>query len=123
MRIKNLLAIGFVLGLSVISILVTSSSALAQSVTISATSGPVDTLVSVTGSGFTANAAFQTYFAYGTTYQVTVDTGTVSSTGTLTTSFRIPSVPAGAYIVRVQTSSSYAVGSFVVTSAISLNVS
>jgi hypothetical protein len=123
MRVKNLLAIGFVLALSVISIFVTSSPALAQSVTISATSGSVDTVVSVTGSGFPANAAFQTYFAYGTTYQVTVDTGTVSSTGTLTTSFRIPSVPAGSYVVRVQTSTSHATTSFTVTSAISLNVS
>ena len=107
---------------SLISFFATSSPALAQSITISATSGPVATVVSVTGSGFNANATFQTYFAYGTTYQVTVATGTISSTGTLNTSFSIPSVPAGAYTIRVQTSTSSAFASFTVTPAISLNV-
>ena len=103
--------------------LISEGHVLAQTISMSPTSGVVGTEGSVTGSGFTANAAFQTYFAYGTTYQVTVDTGTISSTGTITSSFSIPSVPAGTYTVRVQTSTSHAVASFVVIPAISLNVS
>jgi len=82
----------------------------------------VGTWVSVTGSSFSASTAFQTYFAYGTTHQVAVGSGTVSSTGTLTSSFNVPSVPGGTYTIRVQTATNYAVASFVVTPEISLNV-
>ena len=97
--------------------------ALAQSITLSPTSGPVNTVVSLTGSGFSADVAFQTYFAYGTTYQVVVGTGTVSATGTITHSFSVPVVPAGSYYIRVQTSTSAAVASYVVTSEINLSES
>lgn len=119
-RFFRVLCLG--LAMFVVSIFATSSPVLAQTITISTNSGSADTVVSVTGSGFTANAAFQTYFAYGTTYQTTVSTGTVSPTGTLTTNFNVPAVPAGTYIIRVQTSTNNAVASFTVTSAITINV-
>jgi len=120
-RLFGVLSLG--LALSVIFLLVISSPALAQSITVSTASGPVGTALSIAGSGFTANSAFTTYFAYGTSYQVSVDSGTVSSGGTLSSSFNVPSVPAGPYNIRVNTSTGYAVASFSVTSAISLNVS
>jgi len=112
-----------IIALSAIVVLSTPFPALAQSILISATSGPVGTTVSVTGSGFTANAAFTTYFAYGTSYQVSVDSGIVSSSGTILSSFSVPSVPAGTYTVRVQTSTANAAVSFGVIPSIDLNVS
>ena len=120
-RLLRVLFPGIVL--SVMLVLSTPSPALAQSITISATSGPVGTGVSITGSGFTANAAFTTYFAYGTSYQVSVDSGTVSSSGTLSSSFNVPSVPAGTYTIRVQTSTAIDTVAFGVIPAINLNVS
>jgi len=120
-RLLRTLFVGIVL--STILILSTSSPVLAQSITISASSGPVGTAVSVTGSGFTANAAFTTYFAYGTSYQVSVDSGVASPDGALSSSFNVPSVPAGSYIIRVQTSTASDTVAFGVISAINLNVS
>lgn len=119
-RIFRILYLG--LAIFIISAFLITSPVLAESISLSTASGPVNTVVTVTGSGFTAGATYQTYFAYGTTYQVTVNTGTVSSTGTLTSNFSVPTVPAGSYNARVQTSSDQAIASFTVTSAISLNV-
>ena len=101
--------------------LLIASPVLAESISLSASSGPVNTVISITGSGFTASAAFQTLFAYGTAYQAIAGTGTVSSAGTLTSSFNVPSVPAGTYNIRVQTSSDHATASFTVTSSINLS--
>ena len=120
-RLIRTLFLGIVI--SMILVLSTSSPALAQSITISPTEGPVGTAVSISGSGFTANAAFTTYFAYGTTYQVSVDSGIVSSGGTISSSFNVPSVPIGTYTIRVQTSTANDVISFRVIPAINLNVS
>lgn len=111
------------IALSVMLVLSAPSPVLAQTTAVSPSSGPVGTTVSVTGSGFTANAAFTTYFAYGTSYQVPVDSGTVSSSGNILSSFSVPSVPAGTYTIRVQTSTAYAAIAFGVISAIDLNVS
>jgi len=83
----------------------------------------VGTTLTVTGNGFTANATFTTIFAYGTSYQTSVDSGTVSSSGTLSSSFNIPSVPIGTYTIRVQTSTANDVISFGVIPAINLNAS
>jgi len=88
-----------------ILLLIPVGAAGAQAVSISPTSGPVGTKVSVTGTGFTANAAFSIYFAYGTSYQSIVDSGIVSSDGTASGSFNVPQVPYGSYTIRVQTSS------------------
>lgn len=119
-RIFRILYLG--LAIFIISAFFIASPVLAESISLSTASGPVNTAVSVTGSDFTAGATFQTYFAYGTVYQASVGTGTVSSTGTLTSNFNVPAVPAGTYNVRVQTSSDHATASFTVTSAINLNV-
>ena len=108
---------------SLIFLFTNPSPALAQSITITPSSGSVGSVASVTGSGFNANVGFSIYFAYGTTYQVTADTGTISSTGTLTSTFNIPLIPAGTYTIRAQTSTSYAVTYYTVTSTIILSVS
>jgi hypothetical protein len=59
-------------------------------ITINPTSGPVGTEVTVTGSGFTADGDVEIYFGVGL-----VATATAGDDGTVSTTFNVPTVPAG----------------------------
>lgn len=71
------------------------------SVSLSISSGPPGTLLTVTGSNYTANSTFTVIFANGS-----VATGFVSASGTINTSFFVPVLPRGAYAVGISTNAS-----------------
>ena len=77
---------------------------LAASVTVLPPSGPVDKTVTVSGIGFTANNPYTITFAYGTPFSLSVGRGIVVNNGEIPlTSFSVPSIPGGAYTIRVET--------------------
>jgi len=107
--------------LSLLFLAMPAEPVLAQSVTLSPTSGEVDSIVSVSGTGFTPSAAFRTHFAYGTPYEL-VRSGTVAVDGTISDSFNVPNMPAGLYTVLVETSTTNSTsGTFSVVPAIVLS--
>ena len=106
--------------LSVASVFLDASPALAASVTVSPDGDGVGEIVIVSGTGFTPGATVRTYFAYDTTHE-TVRTGIVASDGTVLQFLTVPEAPAGSYEVRVATSYEYASDFFTVESGLELN--
>ena len=124
-QIFRTLAIAIILALLVIAIPATP--ALAATVTISPSSGPVGTTITISGTGFTATNTYQITFAYGTTFSRIIGSGTVGAGGDiLSTSFVIPEIPGGVYTIRVETfgtTSESRTGTFTITSKIDLDKS
>ena len=106
--------------LSLAFLAMVSMPVMAQSVTVSPTSGTVDSKVSVSGSGFTSGLAFKVYFAYNTSYEI-VRSGTVTTSGTISASFTVPEMPAGACTISVRTSANSVSSTFTVVPAIELD--
>ncbi len=77
--------------------------AFAASMTVSPDDGEVDTLIHVSGTGFTPDTTYRTYFAYNTSHE-RVRTGVVANDGTISRFLTVPEVPGGSYTVRVATS-------------------
>jgi hypothetical protein len=105
---------------SLIFLALPAGPALAQSMSISASSGQVGSQVTVSGTAFTANVSYQVYFGYGSSfYQVFGASSNTSSSGTFSVVSTIPSVPAGTYTFSVTYGSSNLTGpSFTVTPAV-----
>jgi hypothetical protein len=81
----------------------TAGPALAQSVSLSSTSGPPGTSVTVSGSGFTAGDTYQITFAPGTIYEyLLVPTTNISGTS-FSVSITIPPAPRGSYTININT--------------------
>ncbi len=99
--------------------------ALAQTVYCSPASGPVGTLITISGTSFTANNYYQITFAYGTTFSDIVGSGTVGVGGDIpSTLYTVPEMPRGAYNIRIETfgaTSETRFGTFTVTPNISLS--
>ncbi len=92
---------------------------LAASITLTPSSGPVNTTVSVGGSGFTASATITITFN-GATVATTPSPCTSSATGTFTCSFAVPAVTVGGYTVKATDGTHSATATFTVTSSYSL---
>ena len=84
-------------------ILIPATPAMAASVTVSPDSGEANSLIHVTGIGFTPGATVRIYFDYDGTYE-TLSVGTVASGGTVSYFINVPEVPGGSYEIRVETS-------------------
>jgi len=84
-------------------ILVPATPALAASVAVSPDSGEADSLIYVTGTGFTPGATVRIYFDYDGNYE-TLSIGIVASDGTVSYFINVPEVPGDSYEVRVETS-------------------
>lgn len=98
LRAYSLLSLAIILALLATVILAVPALGLVGAITVSPASGPVGTIVGVTGTGFTPSSTYTVTFA-GTA----ITTGTVSATGTLSAAFVVPSYPAGAQTVAVTT--------------------
>ena len=80
-----------------------AGTALAQSVTLSASSGPPGTSVTVSGTGFVNGDTYQITFAPGTFYEnLLVPTTNISGTS-FSASVNIPSIPRGSYTITINT--------------------
>ncbi len=120
MQCKRIFQISaFLMILSIVLGAVPIRPVLAQSITLTPTSGPVGSLLSVTGTGFSANTTFRDHFAFGTSF-VMIRSGTVSPTGAISDSFNIPVVPGGSYTVQVESSSGNFTSTFMVAPTIGL---
>ncbi|MDD5081797.1 MAG: hypothetical protein PHU08_00345 [Dehalococcoidales bacterium] len=107
--------------ISLILLMALAVPAMAQTVSLSSTSGVVGTSVSVTGSGFTPSVAFHIHFAFGTIFE-SVTSGTVTAGGTINAAFNVTPAPTGSYIVRVETSgTNFANATFTVVPGITLD--
>ncbi|MBN1862319.1 MAG: IPT/TIG domain-containing protein [Dehalococcoidales bacterium] len=102
-------------------LVVTAEPALAAvSVTVSPDEGMVDSLVHVSGTGFTPGSTFRTYFAYDTDFE-TVSIGIVAGDGTIAHFLTVPEAPGGSYEVRVQTAHEYSSDYFTVEPSLELS--
>jgi len=102
-KIFRILAIAIIIALLIIAIPATP--ALAQSITLTPTSGTPGTTVNVTGTGFTAYAGTYVYIYFSTTYG---SPALVAAAGGLTASFQVPTTtPIGTYPITVQTAPTY----------------
>ena len=104
----------------VLSILLPVKPALAASVTVSPDSAGVDSLIHVSGTGFTPSVSYETTFAYSTSYEIDFS-GTVLPDGTISHFLTVPEIPGGSYAVRVATSFESATDTFTVEPDIELN--
>jgi hypothetical protein len=84
--VLRIMAVALTLSLLILAIPVTPVQAAQGNIYISPTSGPPGTWVSLYGYGFTANVTYTVLWS-GTT---TLTTGTVSSGGTISTYFTVP---------------------------------
>ena len=105
-----------------VSVLLPVKPALAASVTVSPDSSTVDSLIHVSGTGFTPNVTYETTFADNTSYEVDVS-GSVSPDGTVSHFLSVPEIPGGLYSVRIATSFESATDTFTVEPEIELNKS
>lgn len=116
-KIKNSLLVTIIITMLLIAM---PGSAVFAAIAISIapeSTGTVGTLITVTGTGFTATQTFTTTF--GTT---TEPGGTVGAGGTLTTTFEVPSYPRGARTVTVTTAADgSATANFTITPSITLD--
>ncbi len=78
--------------------------ALAQSISISATSGAPGASITVSGSGFVNGDTYQITFAPATTYEQPLTPTTVISGTSFSRAVTIPAAPWGNYIIAVTTS-------------------
>ena len=80
-----------------------AGTALAQSVTLSTSSGPPGTSVTVSGTGFVNGDTYQITFAPGNLYEnLLVPTTNISGTS-FSVSVNIPSAPRGSYTITINT--------------------
>jgi hypothetical protein len=86
----------------------------AASITLSPTSGPVGTVVTITGNGFPVNTSV-TVKLDGATIATNPASITTSSTGTFTASITIPSVATGSRTIAVTVGSTNASSAFTLT--------
>jgi len=91
--------LALVIILALLLVAIPATPALAASITLSPTSGDVGTTVTVSGTGFVAGRVIDIYFYYDSTYNVPTWTS-ASSAGTISTTFTVPNVATGAYLVR-----------------------
>jgi len=96
--ILRLLAWVVIPSLLILFIPVLPALAAAGTINIAPTTGPPQTLISLSGQNFTANSTFTARF--GTT---TVASGQVNSAGNINTSFQVPTLARGQYQVTVTT--------------------
>jgi hypothetical protein len=94
--------------------------ALAASVSVSPDRGKVDTIVHISGTGFTSAATFTTEFAVYTAFR-RVESGTVAPDGTISDFITVPEMPGGSYTVRVSTPSESASDTFTVEPDVDLD--
>jgi len=121
MSIRNILPVLLTTSILLfILVIIPTKPALASSINVSPDEGEVDSLIYLSGTGFTPDATVRTYFTYDTTYE-TVDIDIVASDGTISQFFIIPEVPGGSYEVRVETSYEYASDFFTVEPNIELS--
>ncbi len=99
-RQSRVLYIGILL--SLISLCVMNTPAMAQSLTVSPTSVQVDSLIQIQGNGFVPGASYKVYLAFDTSYEET-RTGTVDPNGDISESFWIQDMPADTYVARIET--------------------
>jgi hypothetical protein len=98
----------------------TATFTVTSSITLSPTSGPVGTSVTVTGSGFAASATMTINYdgvAQGTTPTMV----TTSATGAFSATFSVPASAKGSHTVQATDGTNSGSATFAVTSAISLN--
>ena len=117
-KVLRILSLGIVLWLVLFSTF--NQRILAQSMTLSPTSGQVGATVSVSGGGFTPDAAFEIHFAYDTPYELVIS-GSVAGDGSIDVSFDVPEVPGGEYDVFVETPSESVSDTFKVAPALKLS--
>jgi len=98
LKICSLLSLAIILSLLVTVISAAPALALTGAISISPTYGPVDTAVTITGTGFTPSSTYTLYYA-----ATAITTGTISGTGILSTSFAVPASTAGAQAVTATT--------------------
>ena len=83
-------------------LLLPATPAMAASITVSPDNGPVDTLMHVSGNGFTPSESYSILFPYNAPFEDETN-GTVAIDGTISRSIDVPEMPGGAYTVRVET--------------------
>jgi len=89
--------------LSHLLIVLPATAVLAASVTISPPSGTVDKVITISGTGFTANNPYTITFAYGTSSSMSIGNGIVNDNGEIPpTSINVPSIPGGVYTIRIE---------------------
>ena len=99
---SRVILISIILGLFVSLLL--SSTAIAQSISLSDSSGMPGSSISVSGSGFTDGDTYSIRFAPGTYYEsILITTSTITGTS-FSQPIIIPSVPWGQYAIQVATS-------------------
>jgi len=122
-QIFRSLAVVVILALMVLA--VPATPAQAATVTVTPSSGPVGTTITVSGTGFTADNTYQITFAYGTTYSDIIGSGTVRTSGDVpATTFIVPEIPGGTYTIRIETfgtTGESRTGTFTLTAEIELD--
>jgi hypothetical protein len=91
-----------------------------QSITLTPTSGPTGTKVTVNGTGFNASATITTYFD-DVPVTTTLAVVTTDPTGAFSTSFNIPSSSGGAHQIKASDGTNTNTKTFTVTAAISIS--
>ena len=120
-QIFRSVAVAIILVLMVI--LMPTTPALAQTVSVSPYSGIAGTMITVSGESFTTPATFTITFGFGSSSpRVGIGSGTVLTGGTVSSSFAVPEMPGGTYTIQVATSAGQALTtSFTITPYITLN--
>jgi len=123
-RFIRILALAITFSLLILAIPATP--ALAQTVTVTnpvTASGPVGTTVTLTGTGFTNLETYTVIFGFGGTFpQLVVNTTTITVGTAFSTSFSVPAVPRGTYIIRTTGSTSGNIDTvFTVTPSVTLS--
>ena len=97
-KIYQVLVLLLLFCLLMITIPVIPAQALNGTISISPTSGPVNTTVTVTATGFSHDETYYIKFS-----GVNIKTGNTGSTGDFTANFTVPTYPRGSYTVTVTT--------------------
>ena len=109
-RILPTLALAVILSLLMLAIPATP--ALAQTVAVSPTQGPVGTTVTVTGTGFVASGTVT--ISYDATQQTT---GSITADGTFSVAFTAPSSAAGSHTITAADGTNTVTSAFTITAA------
>ena len=120
-KILSIVSLAIICAFLVIAIPAAPVQALVGTIFVSDTIGPAGALLTISGTGFTSDKAYTVSF--GTT---AVLTGTISSTGALSTaSFVVPSKPRGTYNITVTTTGpdTSNAATFTITPTITLSTS
>src|SRR4030042_5845720 len=100
-RVSRILALAIIL--SLLMSVIPATPALAATVTVNLTTGPVGTTVNVSGIGFTAGDTHTITFAYGSSFATIVWPTTTMVGATFSANFNVPSVPRGSYTIQTVT--------------------